>query len=165
MANEERAAVVKEKEPNWGLFEPLRPIFGPFTSILSPFINSQVIIAVLFSLLVYTWLFPSSHRNHGVGFPGYSEPERIAAYQELWRREESDLWDWLEDRVGLDQIGAAKLGEQRKASAEREMQKVLRDESMTEREVDEALRVTEEKLEALKGAVGRKKGKKEGGKG
>lgn len=54
---------------------------------------------------------------------------------------------------------AAKLGEQRKASAGREMQKVLRDERMTEREVDEALRVTEEKLEALKGAVERKKAK------
>lgn len=158
MANEERAAVVKEQEPDWGLFEPLRPILGPVASILSPFINSQVIIAVLFSLLMYTWLFPS-RGSSGVGFPGSSEPERIAAYQELWRREESDLWDWLEDRVGLDHMQAAKLGEQRKASAGREMQKVLRDERMTEREVDEALRVTEEKLEALKGAVERKKAK------
>ena len=160
VANEERAAVVKEQEPNWGLFEPLRPIFGPFASILSPFINSQVIIAVLFSLLMYTWLFPAYPRGSGVGLPGYSEPERISAYQELWRREESDLWDWLEDRVGLDHVNNAKLGEQRKASAGREMQKVLRDERMTEREVDEALRVTEEKLEALKGAVGRRKGEK-----
>lgn len=46
----------------------------------------------------------------------------------------------------------------------REMQTLLRDERMSEREVDEALRITEEKLGALKGAVERRKGEKAKGK-
>jgi hypothetical protein len=155
-ANEQREAAVKPVDPNWGLFEPLRSTLEPVTSIFSPFVNSQVVIAVLATLLVYSWLFPSAGGRHAVGFTG--RPERVAAYEELWRREESELWEWLEDRVGLDGLAVPGLGERQKVLQGRNMGKALKNERLRESEVDEAIRVTEERLGTFKEVVG--KGKK-----
>ena len=99
-----KASIAAEKEADWGIFEPVHGLLKPFVALLGPFITSQVIIAVLFALLLYTWINPPMHRGVSVGFPGYTSPERLAAYEEIWRREESSLWDWLDDRVGLDDI-------------------------------------------------------------
>ncbi|KAK3701386.1 hypothetical protein LTR37_015484 [Vermiconidia calcicola] len=158
-ANAQRAAsiAVDNKVSNWGIFEPLHDILKPVISLLSPFITSQVIIAVLMALLLYTWISPPARRGGmGVGYPGYTSPERLAAYEELWRREESNLWDWLEDRVGLDGIYVPS-GERQKVLAAKNMGKKVEEERMSERQVDDAIRVTEERLGALKGAVGRRK--------
>lgn len=84
----------------------------------------------------------------------------MAAYEELWRREESELWDWLEDRVGLEGMYAPRMEGRQKVLAAREMGKRLESEGMKEREVDDAIRVTEERLGALKGAVEREKDRK-----
>ncbi|KAK5118279.1 hypothetical protein LTR62_002792 [Meristemomyces frigidus] len=164
-ANVERVAVIaaaEQKAADWGIFEPLHLLLEPIIAIVRPFITSQTIIAVLFVLLVYTWLSPPGHRSGtGVGPSGYRSPERLVAYDELWRREESDLWDWLEDRVGLDHLYSPALAEQqrgRQMSAARQgMGRKLENERMSERQMDDAIRVTEERLAALKGAVGRKK--------
>lgn len=108
---------------------------------------------------MYSWVFPSRSLPPGsVAFHG--APERAAAYEELWRREESELWDWLEDRVGLDGIYAPKMDERQKVLSAREMGRRLEDEGMRAREVDDAIRITEQRLEALKGAVERGKGAK-----
>lgn len=84
----------------------------------------------------------------------FGSPERIAAYEEIWRREESELWDWLEERVGMDKL--------RDVGSMRVEKQILNDrlqtEQMEERAVDAAIRVTEEKLNALKHVVGKKKG-------
>lgn len=83
----------------------------------------------------------------------FGTPDRIAAYEEIWRREESELWDWLEDRVGTDHlrdIGKMPL-------EQREMAGRLKDGKMEEREVDAAIRVTEEKLKVLKKSVEKQK--------
>ena len=84
----------------------------------------------------------------------------MAAYEELWRREESELWDWLEDRVGLEGMYAPRMEGRQKVLAAREMGKRLESEGMKGREVDDAIRVTEERLGALKGAVEREKDRK-----
>lgn len=165
-ANAQREAVVaavEQRPSDWGLFEPLHAILGPIIDIARPFLTSQVIIAVLFVLLAYNWLIPSRSRT-GVGFLGYAPPERIAAYEEIWRREESALWDWLEDRVGIDGVYAPALGkdgwgERQKVLNARSMGKQLDGERMTERQIDDAIRTTEERLAALKEAVKRKKKK------
>ncbi|KAI4834515.1 hypothetical protein E4T45_10025, partial [Aureobasidium sp. EXF-8846] len=102
-AESERVAVASKNVPqeaNWGLFEPVRGLLEPIVSILQPLFSAQVIITILALLLAWTWLFPSRNRSSGVGF-SIDSPGRLAAYEELWRREESELWDWLEDRVGL----------------------------------------------------------------
>lgn len=166
-ATAQRESISEEPKPaDWGVFEILRPILGPFVSLLSPFITSQTIIAVLFVLLLYNWINPPTPRS-GLMYPGGAVPsDRLAAYEELWRREESNLWDWLEDRVGLDGIYApgSEQGERQKILAAKGMGKKLEGERMSERQMDDAIRTTESRLAALKEAVGRKKKKDGGGK-
>ncbi|KAK4502643.1 hypothetical protein PRZ48_006069 [Zasmidium cellare] len=143
----------------WGFLEPVHQIVGPIIDIVRPFITSQVVIAVLFVLLAYTWLVGGRGPTSGVAYPGYTSPERIAAYEEIWRREESALWEWLEDRTGLTDgvpLGAGvRHREQQKVIA----RKLNEDESMSERQIDEQIRTTEEKLAGLKEAVERRRGK------
>lgn len=157
-ATSQRDAVADEPKPSdWGVFEILRPIFGPFVSLLGPFVTSQTMIAVLFALLIYTWINPPGPRS-GLAYPGVSSSDRLVAYEELWRREESNLWDWLEDRAGLDGLYApGREKDRRKSLAAKGMKKQLQDERMSERQMDDAIRTTEDRLAALKEAVQRKK--------
>jgi len=107
---------------------------------------------------MYNWFFAArlpSSGSGGVSFGGSGE--RAAAYEELWRREESELWDWLEDRVGLDGLHAPKIDDRQKVLSAREMGRRLESEDMRGREVDDAIRITEERLGALKAAVEREK--------
>lgn len=114
---------------------------------------------MLFTLLMYSWFFSSrAPTSRGVGFSG--PPERVAAYGELWRREESELWDWLEDRVGMEGMYAPKIDERQKVLSAKEMGRRLESEGMRGRQVDDAIRITEERLGALKGAVEREKERK-----
>jgi hypothetical protein len=77
----------------------------------------------------------------------------------MWRREESDLWEWIEERAGLERLGGAEPPVMRKRSVEpRTVEEKVRGGRMDERELREAIRVTEEKLEVLKGVVGRAAG-------
>ena len=104
-----------------------------------------------------------------MGFP-LSSPERIAAYEEIWRKEESDLWDWLEQRIGMEGIAypasSSNLDQEAVKKARTVREKSIKGQSkqarlavgsMKEREVDHAIRVTEERLRDLKGAVQRKR--------
>jgi hypothetical protein len=163
----ERAAVSSKtvpEEANWGLFEPIRGILEPLVSILQPLFSAQIIITILVLLLAWTWLFPSRPRSSSVGF-SIDSPGRLAAYEELWRREESELWDWLEDRVGLSNgipVGAAAAAQdgrdgRQKALGVNSMGRRLRNQHLEEKQVEDAIRVTEERLSTLKDAVNRKK--------
>ena len=82
----------------------------------------------------------------------------------MWRREENDLWDWLEDRVGLEGVYAPKLNSQKNDRqynlAAKKMGQKLDDQRMQDRQVDGAIEITEHRLAALKEAVARKKAKK-----
>lgn len=153
----EGTSPVAQQPSNWGLLEPLHGLLGPFAT-------SQTVIAVLFALLLYSWINPPARKGAGIGFPGYTPPERVAAYEEMWRREENNLWDWLEDRVGLEGVYAPSLdvekGERQKVLSSRKMGKKLEDERMNERQMDSAIKVTEQRLSALKDAVARKKERK-----
>ena len=121
--------------------------------ILKPVLTGNILYGLLVGLLVASWFrfgfSGSGGRNRDVGL--FGTPDRIAAYEEIWRREESELWDWLEERVGMEQLRERGGGE-RKGMEER-----LRDERMEKRELDTAIRVTEEKLKVLKGVVEKKK--------
>ncbi|KAK4921966.1 hypothetical protein LTR28_012708, partial [Elasticomyces elasticus] len=153
------AAERAKQDASWGLFEPLRGPFGPIFSLLKPLFTAQVIIVLLCILLAYTWY---TKPKGAVGFPGPSSPERIAAYEEIWRQEESGLWDWLDERAGLEGAHAPLLEQRRdrqRDAAVRDMKRKLKDGRMSERQVDEAIRVTEERLGALKEAVQRRKGR------
>lgn len=154
-----------QKTPS--ILDPIFALLDPVLAIFRPFITSRVIITVLFLLLAYSWVRPS-RGGRGVGYPGYTPAERILAYEEMWRREESALWDWLEDRVGLahNNVYAAQFAkseaptERQRVLMARAMAKHVEDERMSERQMDDAIRTTEEKLTALKDAVQRQRGKK-----
>ena len=95
---------------------------------------------------------------------------REPLYERMWREEEEALWDWLDERVGLPEhlMGAMKESRQREADESREgalgMPVGLKDEvrkskSMSERELEWAIDVTEEKLRILRDSM-KKDGKK-----
>lgn len=158
------AAAKSDAEAQWGLFEPVRGILEPVSQILGPMISAQLVIGVLVFLLAYSWFWPSRGKS-GVGFP-ITTPDRLAAYEEIWLREESELWDWLEDRVGFVDGGlpVARVGEgdrqkvlKRKAFSKK-LGKAQKDGKLEKGQVDDAIRVTEERLGALKHAVNRQKG-------
>lgn len=105
-------------------------------------------------------------------------PERLAAYEAIWKREEADLWDWLDKRVHLHQGASFPVEDQETLlKAKRLREKALggkaaegirgkvKESRMALREVEEAIRVTEERLGVLKGVVADEREGKEGGEG
>ena len=158
---------------SWGLLEPLRSIFGPVVDIISP-VSGPLAIGIIILLLFTIWFRRPAGSKSGSGYVGYPNAARLAAYEEMWRNEESDLWQWLEDRVGIDGLALNLSPDEKETGAARqaakarakERQKVLRskdadarlnEERMSEREMEEAIRTTQERLEVLKGVMERKK--------
>lgn len=168
--NDKPTVGVQQQHDSWGLFEPLHGILGPVVDICSPIINPNMIIGLLLFIILVNWLRgPKVASSGSLGYPGMSTPQRIAAYEEIWRKEESDLWDWLEERIGMQGIAYPDSSNDREvvAQARRQrettlkgkgMRKALADVKMSDREVDHAIKVTEERLEVLKRAVDEKRG-------
>lgn len=142
---------------NWGLLEPVRGLMEPCVDVVRPLLTGNVMYGLLVGLLVALWFgfgsAPSkSSTTYGPGV-GFYSPYRVAAYEEMWRREESELWEWLEERVGLDRLGSEGAHGQKKTAEPRIIEEKLRERRMDEKEVEEAIRVTEEKLKVLRGVV------------
>lgn len=151
---EEVAHAKHAPKQDWGLFEVVRPILGPIVDILKPILTGNVMYGILVGLLVAAWFgfgFPGNRPQHGISMYGY--PDRLAAYEEMWRREETELWDWLEERVGLERLHGGRMPSQSKPIEPRTVEEKIREERMDAREIQEAIRVTEEKLNALKGVM------------
>ncbi|KAM7186563.1 hypothetical protein V8F20_011330 [Naviculisporaceae sp. PSN 640] len=160
---------VSSNKQDWGLFEPARPILGPLVDAVRPILTGNVVYGLLVGLIVATWFGFGSNRGLQSSSPemaifgAANYPQRLAAYEEMWRREESELWDWIEERAGLDRLmgggGGAfdgRHGRKTKGSSGveyRTMEEKLREERMDEREIREAIRVTEERLRVLKQVV------------
>lgn len=139
---------------DWGVLEPLRPVLGPVVDMVRPLAGPNMVYGLLVGLLVAAWFgfgYRGPERERGVGPVGWGSAERVVAYEEMWRREESELWEWLETRVGMERVGEAS------EDVRRGMEGRLGEEGPGEREVEAAIRVTEEKLRALKGVVEKKR--------
>lgn len=111
-----------------------------------------MVYGLLVGLLVAAWFgfgLNGGRRYDERVLGPYGYPERVAAYEEMWRREESELWEWLEERVGMHRLGNEGV------------RTVVEPRVMGEkvgavgggREVEEAIKVTEEKLRVLKEVV------------
>lgn len=146
-----------QSRSNWGPLEPLHDLLAPLTSML----DTPVMLGILCAILSILWIQQAYFGPHNVdGRAVMMTPQRLAAYEEMWRREESGLWNWLEDRIGLESLGEDLTGSQKRhLLMSNSMAAKVESERMNEREVDEAIRVTEEKLAALKSAMGRMKEK------
>ncbi|KAK3374414.1 hypothetical protein B0T24DRAFT_294094 [Lasiosphaeria ovina] len=148
-------------QQGWGLFEPLHPLFGPVVDTFRPIVTGNVVYGLLVGLLVASWFGFGANRQavapygRDMGYVGY--PQRLAAYEEMWRKEESDLWDWIEERAGLDRLGEPRMQPRKRVVEPRTVEEKLREAKMDEREIKEALRVTEEHLQVLKSVVNNKK--------
>ncbi len=89
--------------------------------------------------------------------------ERLAAYEEMWRREEGSLWDWLDERVGVDRLsssGAMRGGEgdgrrdsRPPAPPRQGGRSSSKDGKLSEQQVAEALRLTQQRLDELRNAL------------
>lgn len=146
---------------DWGLLEPLHGVLGPLLDIVKPLLTGNILYGLLVGLLVASWFgFGFSGKGRGrndLGLSYFGTPERVAAYEEIWRREESELWEWLEERVNIDRL--RDVG--RMPIEARAIKDKLRDEKMEEREIGAAIKVTEEKLRVLKASVEKTKQKVE----
>merc|ERR1711881_758217 len=160
------ATLKKAPETNWGIFESLRGPLGPVAEMVHPSVIVAMLLTIIFLLW---WRLSTSSASHTYSL---SEAQRVAAYEELWRKEESSLWKWLEDRAGVQEGGSPSFlsqGEERerwmRVKRVRDMSGSLEGEGMEERRMREAIRVTRERLGALEEAVRSSssgKGKKRG---
>ncbi|KAF1972382.1 hypothetical protein BU23DRAFT_162591 [Bimuria novae-zelandiae CBS 107.79] len=142
------------KEPSWGPLDPLRSMLpSPLVSILDILLTTQAFIFILGTLLIYVWFFRAPTASLGP-HAHLSFAHRQVAYEQIWRSEEAELWKWLEERVALDRVHSAVTPGVLQGQ---EIQSKLADEGIRERQIDEAIRTTEEKLRVLKGAVRRKR--------
>jgi len=163
----ETVAETRKKE-DWGLFDPLRGILGPVVDLVRPLITMQTLVAVLTVMVLAMW-FRTPSRGSQIGFVGGN---RQGVYEEMWRKEENELWEWLEDRVGLDGLGmrdrSREASSKQKTTKEqtKQRQKVLKgkdvqarlkEERMSEREMEDALRVTRDRLDVLQDALASRK--------
>ncbi|KAF1917390.1 hypothetical protein BDU57DRAFT_513614 [Ampelomyces quisqualis] len=140
---------------NWGLLEPVRGLLGPVADILESIFTPQIVIPLLGALLIYSWFFRGASTS--VGPNQWSAAQRQVAYDEIWRHEETELWNWLEDRVALDRVQSSLAGG--RISQDKDEQIRLQPRNMKEREMDEAIRITEEQLKILKHKVQKDKSK------
>ncbi|KAL5889193.1 hypothetical protein ACKVWC_004436 [Pyricularia oryzae] len=146
----EGGARAQAAKQDWGLLEPVRGIVSPVLDTVKPLITGNLVYGLLVGLLVASWFgfgFSPSGRTasrhpYGADLAYLSYPDRVAAYEEMWRREESELWQWLEERVGMERLSGA----QSSAPSTPPPRKNVAD----SREVREAIRATEEKLKMLK---------------
>lgn len=153
----------KDQAAKWGILAPLYGPLNPVVSVLQPLFSGNIALGVIILLLCTLWLRSPSQPHAGslgARYPISSLPERHVAYEELWQREESELWNWLEERVGLD--GSAfpvtnKAYAGARNPEEKEFTARLRDEKMTRREVEDALRITQQRLQTLQHVVERQK--------
>ncbi|EFY96664.2 GRAM domain protein [Metarhizium robertsii] len=143
---------------NWGPLEPVRSILEPCVDVLQPILTGNVMYGLLVGLLVAMWFgFGSPPKNNAPFGPdvGFYSHNRQAAYEEMWRRQDSELWEWLEERVGMERLSSDQPSARKRGMEHRTVEDKLREERMDEREIQEAIRVTEEKLRVLREVIGK----------
>ncbi|KAG5981924.1 hypothetical protein E4U54_006449 [Claviceps lovelessii] len=143
------------EKQSWGPLEPLRSVVEPVVDVLQPLLTGNVMYGLLVGLIVAMWFGFGTTPKHNSSFGpdigyGYYSPGRQAAYEEMWRRQDSELWDWLEERVGMDRLNHDQTNGRKRGIEHRTVEEKLQEERMDEREILEAIRVTEEKLRVLR---------------
>lgn len=166
-ANAKLEATKREAE-SWGIFAPLHRHLSPVAGIFKPFWSSYVAIGVIGLLLVVTYthvLIPpgsvvlSSDGRYG----GLTSSQRLAAYEEMWRHEETELWNWLEERAGIDGLNfpttsnpqetlVRQLGRRQRLHS-KDLASRLAEEHISDREMEHAIRITRERLDLLQRIV------------
>jgi hypothetical protein len=160
----------KREAQSWGILEPLRGPLGPVVSLFKPLWSAHVAVGII-GLLLFTIYSRSPAQSPTIspeaGYRGLTMPQRLAAYEEMWQREELELWNWLEDRVGMEGLSFP-VADQRHESQVRQRERRHKFRSkdlagksnearMSERRMDQAIRVTRERLDVLEEIVNKRK--------
>lgn len=152
-----------------GILEPIGALFEPIVGILKPLLSGNaafVIAGVLVLLIFFRGTGRQTSLSDDIGCPGYTLPQRLAAYEEMWRREESELWSWLEDRVGIDGTVFPVVSRPPQSPLRQKVQQLRHDrdlsakmseDKMSDREMDAAIQTTRERLDALEGILNKRK--------
>ncbi|KAI1626757.1 hypothetical protein EDD37DRAFT_228660 [Exophiala viscosa] len=162
---------------NWGLLEPLRGPLQPVTDILRPVLTMQVVVGVLTFMVVLLWLRGPARGTQLGPYSGLSHSKRIAAYDSIWAEEQTEFWDWLEARASVDTVmlrpksgastgtskadakSAAKQIQKRKqrSKAVNDVEAKMREEKVGQREMEDAIKITRERLQVLEGVMEKQK--------
>ncbi|KAF3902924.1 hypothetical protein AA313_de0210016 [Arthrobotrys entomopaga] len=145
----------------WGM---LAPLMEPITSLVGEFgagiLVTLIIVLMSMSISRAVW-----------GDPRYGDSRSLRKSEreilgELWAREEAGLWEWLDDRVGAHEaLGFdERVGRRYEREGKAMKENIVRQsgglgKDMVDRQVDEAIRVTEERLGVLKRVNEERKGK------
>ena len=183
-AKEDKVEVEKKHAPHWGLLEPLKGPLSPVTDLLAPVLKMEVIVTALCVMVVFLWMRPSASTQLGLY---KSRSDRLAAYDNIWTREENEFWDWLETRANVDTIvlreqsassqrqnknrgsdfAKQRLKQQQrqrqtgsKPTSSQDVEAKLMLERVNQREMADAIRITKERLEVLEDVLEKKKDEK-----
>jgi hypothetical protein len=154
-AQKAASATAKSEKPAPGVLEQ---VFG----LLGAFISSNVIIAILCVTIVFL-VWRQGRANPRRSALAFSMPHhnRIAAYEDVWRSEENELWKWLEERVGMDKMNLAAHSDSNTWEGRRPklpvIDKLEHLDALGEREIIEAVRLTKERLLMLEEAIHKQK--------
>ncbi|KAF8450120.1 hypothetical protein BGX38DRAFT_508781 [Terfezia claveryi] len=180
-AAREKVAREKELRENaaWGVLLPLKPVLAPLVE-MAPGGGMGLLIGVgvlLVIICAFTGKLPFFGKRTAAGDRSptgrYPWPGMHGSYpdwEQSWYAEEQGLWDWLEDRVGLN---AANMGgvprntqEERRTNAWNKLNKIERNQVLNmigevggirEKEIEEAMKVMEKRLEILRAIVNERK--------
>ncbi|KIV91575.1 hypothetical protein PV10_06098 [Exophiala mesophila] len=180
---EEKIDETTKANVSWGILEPLRRPLQPVTDILGPVVKMEVIVVFLSFMVLLLWFRGSGSGSAHLGaYPGYSgsqiaSSERLAAYENLWVREENEFWDWLEARANVDTIlfreqiqknrrhkaeDASESAKQRQKQRKRtlygrngvkEVETKIKEEKISQRAMEDAIKITRDRLEILEHVV------------
>ncbi|KAK6343055.1 hypothetical protein TWF718_008431 [Orbilia javanica] len=139
----------------WGL---LAPVMEPITSLVGEF-GAGILVTlmiVMLSMSLSRAIFGDASGGGGRE-RGLRKGER-EILAEMWMREEAGLWEWLEDRAGVDEVISPfeeRVGKRYDWEGKAMKEGIRRqsgnvDSRMAERMVQEGIRVTEERLGVLK---------------
>jgi hypothetical protein len=122
-------------------------VWSTIDSLLGPL--GLVVGIMALTILILLWR-GSGRSSRGYDLAGVPNRVKLAAYEEMWRGEEAELWRWLEERVG----DKAWMGHQPASGPAKGAARVFDGlDLMGEQEVSEAIRVTKEKLGVLEDAL------------
>ncbi|KAI5305999.1 hypothetical protein KEM56_002602 [Ascosphaera pollenicola] len=154
---------------SWGAFEPLHAPLSAVGGALKPLFTGNMAVIVILLLVILSWFRASSVPTKNAHPVHLSLHERLALYEDLWLRQESELWDWLEERIHLkDQSYLPTNGEPRQqnyrarkqlANAEKTLGAHMDEGKMTHQEMEEALKLTQARLEVLQSAIQKRSSK------
>lgn len=148
---------------SWGALEPLHAPLSAVGGALRPLLTGNIAVIVILILVILSWFRSPSAPAKSVHPAHLSLRERFSLYEDLWLRQESELWEWLEERTGLkDESYLLNNVEPRqqnlrarkqRANAERTLDAHMDEGKMSQQEMEEALRLTQARLEVLQSAI------------